>query len=194
MSPYLFFVGVGTYDTYRRELTYPSGRTVLLELLVFPHVRAEHAIAAVNEMHDAIMWVHLSTGPEAHVLHAERQALYAAVAEREALKARQCPLVWCNSDTRHHTPLSAQDAARLAALTDELRSLSAAFPKLGYVYTDRTYRQIAMINSYYGGMENRGNTTMYVAARHVNNLGLHIGACSWVKDRTDDASRSNQPC
>ena len=73
MAPYLFFLGVGTYTTYRRWLEYPSGATFLLELLVFPGlVKEEHAHVAINAMHDSVMWTHLNCGPEASLHNEER--------------------------------------------------------------------------------------------------------------------------
>ncbi|NYT03492.1 MAG: DUF3458 domain-containing protein, partial [Candidatus Methanofastidiosa archaeon] len=36
MAPYLFFLGVGTYSTYTREVEYPDGHKFMLELLVPP--------------------------------------------------------------------------------------------------------------------------------------------------------------
>ena len=42
----------------------------------------------------------------------------------------------------------------------ELKTLIAAWTKTGYKYTGSVYREIAMINSNYGGMENVGNTTI----------------------------------
>ena len=34
MAPYLFFLGVGTYEVYRRTVEYPSGESFLLELVL----------------------------------------------------------------------------------------------------------------------------------------------------------------
>ncbi|RMF06757.1 DUF3458 domain-containing protein [Candidatus Woesearchaeota archaeon] len=64
MAPYLFFLGVGTYDAYQKKFVYPDGDSFTLELLVFPGSDAERAKEALEVLHDAVLWVHLFTGPE----------------------------------------------------------------------------------------------------------------------------------
>jgi aminopeptidase N len=94
MAPYLFFIGVGTYATYRRRLEYPDGDSCLLELLVFPDVtEQQHAVVAMNAMHDNVMWVYTSCGPEAAEHVREREEIHALLLEREALKAKAGLLV-----------------------------------------------------------------------------------------------------
>jgi aminopeptidase N len=88
MAPYLFFLGLGTYDVHRRVCEYPSGQTFLLELLCIPGVveRAADAAAALAALHDSIIWVHLNTGPEQHLHGAERTRIHALIVERERLR------------------------------------------------------------------------------------------------------------
>ena len=63
MAPYLFFLGVGTYVTYRQMLEFPDGDTTLLEILCIPErATDDDAKAAVKMLHDSILWVHVSLG------------------------------------------------------------------------------------------------------------------------------------
>jgi aminopeptidase N len=176
MAPYLFFLGVGTYETYRRTLEFPDGDTTLLEILAFPKffepVDAKRAVAM---LHDSVQWVMVSLGPEACQHHDERKRIYALLEEREALKAKQGPLCLGPNETYSKTPLSAEDEARLAAVRAELKELLKVWGKTGYKYTGAVYREIAMENSYYGGMENVGNTTI-------------VSACLCPSCRMDDRS------
>lgn len=95
MATYLFFLGVGTYVTYRRDLEYPCGRTVQIELLVFPRlVKPKHAVSALTSMHDSMMWMCLSLGPESEQHHKERAELYALIKEREDIKAKLSQIVF----------------------------------------------------------------------------------------------------
>ncbi|RHY20933.1 hypothetical protein DYB25_000731 [Aphanomyces astaci] len=161
MAPYLFFLGVGTYVTYRRTLEFPDGDTTLLELLAFPGF-AEPADAklSVQMLHDSILWTNVSLGPESTDHHDERVAIYALLEEREAIKAKSAPLTVGSEEVVQPTPLSAADAARLAAVRAELKTLIGKWTKTGYKYTGQIYREIGMENSNYGGMENVGNTTI----------------------------------
>ena len=52
------------------------------------------------------------------------------------------------------------EASRLEQIRSQLRTLMAAWGETGYTYTGSVYREIAMENSNYGGMENVGNTTI----------------------------------
>ncbi len=63
MAPYLFFLGCGTYATFSRECEYADGRKCSLELLVPPASDPEMAEGALEILHDAVLWVHLFTGP-----------------------------------------------------------------------------------------------------------------------------------
>ncbi|KDO31446.1 hypothetical protein SPRG_04061 [Saprolegnia parasitica CBS 223.65] len=162
MAPYLFFLGVGTYVTYRRTLEFPDGDTTLLELLAFPKsVEPEDAKLSVQMLHDSILWVMMSLGPEATDHCEERKAIYALLNEREALKAKAAPLcIGTEEEAPAPVALSPEDAARLADVRAELKRLLSVWTKTGYKYTGQIYREIGMENSNYGGMENVGNTTI----------------------------------
>ncbi|MCA9478161.1 MAG: M1 family metallopeptidase [Nanoarchaeota archaeon] len=62
MATYLFFMGLGTYATFKKEFRYPDGDTFTLELLVPPDSDEMVARQALDILHDAVMWVHLFTG------------------------------------------------------------------------------------------------------------------------------------
>ena len=145
MAPYLFFLGVGTYATYRKQLEYPDGDSFALELLCFPSlVRAEDAESALQSLHDSVMWVYLSTGPEAHLHESERAQLYALIARREQLK-REVEGGQAGDSTG-----SANKQKELADVRAEAKKLIGTWKKTGYKYTGAVYREIAMENSDYG--------------------------------------------
>ncbi|KAG1691489.1 hypothetical protein DVH05_026976 [Phytophthora capsici] len=176
MAPYLFFLGVGSYETFRRTLEFPDGDTTLLEILAFPgYFEPEDAKAAVKMLHDSVLWVMVSLGPEACEHHDERKRIYELLEEREVLKAKEGPLCLGPNEEYVKTPLSDSDAARLTAVRAELKELLKAWKKTGYKYTGAVYREIAMENSYYGGMENVGNTTI-------------VSSCLCPSCRMDDKS------
>ncbi|KAI9905690.1 hypothetical protein PsorP6_013741 [Peronosclerospora sorghi] len=176
MAPYLFFLGVGTYETFRRTLEFPDGDKTLLEILVFPgYFEPADVKAAVKMLHDSILWVMVSLGPEACEHHDERKRIYELLEEREALKAKEGELCFGPNDDNLNVPLSDADAVRLSAVRTELKELMKVWKKTGYKYTGAVYREIAMENSYYGGMENVGNTTI-------------VSSCLCPSCRMDDRS------
>ena len=136
MPPYLFFLGVGTWDTFAKDFCYPDGKTVRLELLALPGSDKHDAETAVDIMADAILWTHIFTGPERFEDTETRQKLYEL----------------CTRRFRGETGLS-----------EEITALSADLV-CGYQYPYEVYREIAMQNSDFGGMENTGNTTI-IASR-----------------------------
>ena len=136
MPPYLFFLGVGTWDTFSREFCYPDGKAVRLELLALPGADRTDAETAVEIMADAILWTHIFTGPERFDDTEKRQRLYELCTRR--FKGEE-------------------------GLTEEIETLSADLV-CGYQYPYEVYREIAMQNSDFGGMENTGNTTI-IASR-----------------------------
>jgi aminopeptidase N len=140
MAPYLFFLGVGTYATFSREFEYPDGRTFTLELLAPPGADAAAARASLEVLADSVLWVYLFTGPDQYARPDLRSDLWALCHERDLAK-------------------EAGDDGRVAALRADLaRKVQGITP--GYAYTGTVYREIAMQNSDYGGMENVGNTTI----------------------------------
>uniref|UniRef100_M4BYP4 Uncharacterized protein n=1 Tax=Hyaloperonospora arabidopsidis (strain Emoy2) TaxID=559515 RepID=M4BYP4_HYAAE len=176
MAPYLFFLGVGTYETFRRTLEFPDGDTTLLEILAFPgYFEAADAKAAVKMLHDSVLWVMVSLGPEACEHHDERKRMYDLLEEREAIKAKEGELCLGPHEEDVKRPLSDADTARLAAVRAELKELLKVWKKTGYKYSGAVYREIAMENSYYGGMENVGNTTI-------------VSSCLCPSCRMDDKS------
>ncbi len=175
MAPYLFFLGMGSYDVYKRGVEYPDGVSCSLELLCLPGiVEPLHAAASLKALHDSILWLFLDGGPEKYDHVDERKRIYALIEEREALKGKVSPLVrskvWRGAGGEDEVAAVAsaaaassatpEDTARLAAVRAELAELISAWSETGYRYTGSVYREIAMENSNYGGMENVGNTTI----------------------------------
>jgi aminopeptidase N len=146
MAPYLFFLGAGTYSTFKREFEYPDGGTFMLELLVPPGSNAEAAEKALEILHDSVMWVYLFTGPEQF--------------DKEKLPIRK--KLWELMRKREKMKLEAKPENTL----DELKKIRDELSELveninpGYKYTGTVYREIGMQNSDFGGMENVGNTTI----------------------------------
>ncbi|AKB31866.1 Membrane alanine aminopeptidase N [Methanosarcina siciliae HI350] len=145
MATYLFFLGVGTYATFKREFEYPDGDTFMLELLVPPGSSEEAAEKALDILHDAVMWVYLFTGPEQYdeARLPVRKELWELVRKREDMKLE-----------------GKEDRLEgLRELREKLAGLVAGITP-GYKYTGTVYREIGMQNSDFGGMENVGNTTI----------------------------------
>mgnify|MGYP000997117011 FL=1 len=146
MAPYLFFLGVGTYATFKREFEYPDGGTFMLELLVPPESNAAAAEKALDILHDSIMWVYLFTGPEQFDEEKlpVRKEIWDLVRMRELMKLEAKP---------EFTP------DELEKVRNRLAELDSTISP-GYRYTGTVYREIGMQNSDFGGMENVGNTTI----------------------------------
>ena len=143
MPPYLFFLGVGTWDTFTRTLEYPDGKIIRLELLAPPGTAAGNAAAALDILADSILWTYLFTGPERYDSPDIRLELYRLCKTRDKILAENP----ANPETAL-TPIRRQ-ITRLAA--DLI---------FGYQYPYDVYREISMQNSDFGGMENTGNTTI----------------------------------
>ncbi|GMH85655.1 hypothetical protein TrVE_jg6359 [Triparma verrucosa] len=72
---------------------------------------------------------------------AERAKIYDLIAKRDSLKR------------------SGSNPEKLASIRAELKDLISVWKDTGYTYCFKTYREIGMQNSNYGGMENLNNTT-----------------------------------
>ncbi|NTV78248.1 MAG: DUF3458 domain-containing protein, partial [Clostridiales bacterium] len=143
MAPYLFFLGVGTYDTFKREFEYPDGHTFDLELLVPPGSDPLIAQRALDVLYDSIMWIHLFTGsPDQYNQFEKRREIMAMVRERDQLKNK--------ADSANE---------KIAKIREDLKKAVESV-QTGYRYTGTVYREIGMQNSNFGGMENVGNTTI----------------------------------
>jgi aminopeptidase N len=141
MAPYLFFLGCGTWATFSQECEYPDGRECTLELLVPPTSDPVIAEYALNILHDAVLWINLYTGPGRYAKSTLRERIYLLMRGLNRIKK-----------INPHSPQLQKSRTELKALTEQL------IP--GYEYTGTTYREIAMQNSDFGGMENVGNTTI----------------------------------
>jgi aminopeptidase N len=141
MAPYLFFLGCGTYATFRRAFEYPDGNIVNLELLAPPGTDSVIATEALDILYNAVLWVHLFTGSEAYDQLPIRYKILDLIRERDRLK------------------LEGEDPEAMESIRERLRQLSKTIIP-GYQYTGTVYREIGMQNSNFGGMENVGNTTI----------------------------------
>ncbi len=164
MAPYLFFMGVGTYATFQMEFEYPDGKTFLLELLALPDADKAVAERALEILYHGVMWIHLHTGPEKYKDLDVKKKIEELVKKRDGLKqAFQKKMKEQQNIFKHVTSLFAsytsKEAKELAAVRKEIKKLAASL-QLGYQYTGDIYREIAMQNSNFGGMENVGNTTI----------------------------------
>jgi aminopeptidase N len=131
MATYLFFLGVGTYATFKREFIYPEGTKFDLELLVPPNSDKKAAEKSLDILYDAILYIHLFTGPDKY------ENWNSALEIRELIYKR-------------NKGQKVQD--KIDQLYKDRR--------WGYKYTGTVYREIGMQNSDFGGMENVGNTTI----------------------------------
>ncbi len=141
MAPYLFFLGVGTYSTFKKEFEYPHGKTFMIELLTPLNADGEAAQHALEILSHGIMWIYLHTGAHKYDAEDVKKKIWELVKKRDLLK---------NTKGKEK---------ELAAVRSELKELVKLL-KLGYVYTGEVYREIGMQNSNFGGMENVGNTTI----------------------------------
>jgi aminopeptidase N len=141
MAPYLFFLGCGTYATFSRECEYPDGKVCSLELLVPPGSDPGIAGQALDILYDAVLWVYLFTGPGRYDKESARVRLYQLMRGMDRIKKRN------------------PNSPQLEKIRSELHALIRQIIP-GYEYTGTTYREIAMQNSDFGGMENVGNTTI----------------------------------
>jgi aminopeptidase N len=141
MAPYLFFLGCGTWETFSRECEYPDGRKYTLELLGPEASDPEIAEQALDILHDAVLWVNLFTGPGRYTKCSLRERLYLLMRGLERLRK-----------INPYSPQLAKTRAAIHALITQAVT--------GYEYTGSVYREIAMQNSDFGGMENVGNTTI----------------------------------
>ncbi len=146
MATYLFFLGVGTYATFKREFEYPDGGTFMLELLAPPESDKDAAEKALDILHDAVMWIYFFTGPEQFDKEKlpVRKDLWELVRLREKIKLEANP---------------ESNLEELQKIRDKLAELDRTISP-GYRYTGTVYREIGMQNSDFGGMENVGNTTI----------------------------------
>lgn len=152
MAPYLFFLGVGTYTTFKKEFEYPHGKTFMLELLGPLHADKEAASHALEILSHGIMWIHLHTGAHKYDAPDVKKKIWELVKKRDQLKST-------NSIHQTSKPQTPNSSKELAVVRAELKELVKPL-KIGYVYTGDVYREIGMQNSNFGGMENVGNTTI----------------------------------
>lgn len=155
MPPYLFFLGVGTWDTFTREFVYPDGKTVQLKLLGPKGSDPSSAKTALGIMADCVLWTYLYTGPERYESIDLRDEIYRLCKVRDAIARKSGP----EELEEAIEPVQRQIASLMKNLV------------CGYQYPFEVYREIAMQNSDFGGMENTGNTTI-IASRIMPNMEI----------------------
>ena len=148
MPPYLFFLGVGTWDTFSRDFIYPDGKHLRLEMLAPVGSGEIYAKAGLEIMADSILWTYLFTGPERYDSIDTRNEIYRLCKVRDSL------LVKAKPEELEET---------IAPVQRQISNLAKNLA-CGYQYPYEVYREIAMQNSDFGGMENTGNTTI-IASR-----------------------------
>lgn len=173
MAPYLFFLGVGTYDTYKREFEYPDNYCFELELLVPPGADKNYADQSLDILHDAVMWVYLFTGPESHKDVEIKGQIFELIKLRDHLK-HNLNSAAINPDNLNKT------MTNLSAIREKIDALSVGLT-FGYKYTGTVYREIGMQNSDFGGMENVGNTTI-TTNRIMPSKNMLDGAFEYMAD------------
>jgi aminopeptidase N len=138
MPPYLFFLGVGTYKTFKRKFEYPNGDKFDIELLALVDSKEEPAQKAIDILYDSIMWVYLFCGPDRYKNEKTSKEMWQLIKERDILL---------------------KEGKDASAVRKKLFQLNEG-RTFGFKYSFRVYREIAMQNSDFGGMENLGNTTI----------------------------------
>ena len=173
MAPYLFFLGVGTYDTYKREFEYPDEVCFELELLVPPGSQKDYAEQSLDILHDSVMWIYLFTGPESHKDVEIKKQIFDLTKLRDHLKHN------LNSAAINPENLN-KVMTNLSAVRNKISDLSQGLT-FGYKYTGTVYREIGMQNSDFGGMENVGNTTI-TTNRIIPSKNMTDGAFEYMAD------------
>src|SRR3989344_4748100 len=88
MAPYLFFLGVGTYDEFTKEIEYPEGDKFILELLVFPGSDKNEAEMALDVLYHSVMWIYLFTGADKYNNILIKEKIFSLVYEMENYKKK----------------------------------------------------------------------------------------------------------
>ena len=140
MAPYLFFLGVGTYASFKKEFEYPDGDKFMLELLVPPYSNEGLANRSLEVLSHGIMWIYLFTGKNTYLNKDKKNLIFSLIHKRDELKKEGY-------------------SEELEKVRKKLKDLVSGL-NLGYKYTGTVYREIGMQNTNFGGMENVGNTTV----------------------------------
>ena len=140
MAPYLFFLGVGTWESFEQEFEYPDGKTFALELLTLPGTDKVAAQDGMEILSYGVMWTYVFTGPKTYKDIETKNKLFDLMQKRDMVKI-------------------GKEKGDLEQLRSEIKALADGLI-FGYRYTGTVYREIAMQNSNFGGMENVGNTTI----------------------------------
>ncbi|MBT4870877.1 MAG: DUF3458 domain-containing protein [Candidatus Diapherotrites archaeon] len=140
MAPYLFFLGVGTWKETNRELEYANGKKFNLQMLTLENATTDATNKSLEILAFGVQWINIFTGAKRHKDIAKRKEIFDLCFLRDKLKAQG-------------------KEKEFQEAQSELVKLSKGVV-FGYEYSGDVYREIAMQNSNFGGMENVGNTTI----------------------------------
>jgi len=140
MAPYLFFLGVGTWKETNQELEYPSGKKFTLQMLTLDNATQSEIKKALYLLAFGVQWINIFTGAKRHKDKEKRKQIFDLCFVRDKFKEQG----------------KEKEANKMRK---KIKTLSKGIT-FGYEYTGEIYREIAMQNSNFGGMENVGNTTI----------------------------------
>ncbi len=140
MAPYLFFLGVGTWKETNQELEYANGKKFVLQMLTLENATSDAIKKALDILAFGVQWINIFTGAQRNKELDKRRKIFDLCFKRDKLKEEGKNL-------------------EVEKIRKELALLSKGI-KFGYEYRYEVYREIAMQNSNFGGMENVGNTTI----------------------------------
>jgi aminopeptidase N len=140
MAPYMFFLGVGTWKENNREFEYANGKKFNIQMLTLENATDAAAKQALEILAYGIQWVNIFTGGQRHINTQKRKEIFDLCFLRDKYKEE------------NNTKKVEEIRKKLLDLSKEI--------VFGYEYTGEIYREIAMQNSNFGGMENVGNTTI----------------------------------
>ena len=140
MAPYLFFLGVGSWKETNSELEYANGKKFVLQMLTLENATDVEIKKALNILAFGVQWINLFTGAKRNKDVEKRKEIFDLCFKRDQLKEEGNNL-------------------EVEKIRNQIKKLSDGIV-FGYEYTGEVYREIAMQNSNFGGMENVGNTTI----------------------------------
>jgi len=140
MAPYLFFLGVGTWKETNHELEYANGKKFILQILTLENATPDAIKKSLKLLAFGVQWINIFTGAKRHKNKEQRKEIFDLCFVRDKLKEEG----------------KEKEAEKIR---QKIKQLSKGII-FGYEYTGEIYREIAMQNSNFGGMENVGNTTI----------------------------------
>ena len=140
MAPYLFFLGVGTWKETNHELEYANGKKFTLQMLTLTNATPKATKKALELLAFGVQWINIFTGAKRNKNVEKRKEIFDLCFLRDKL-------------------IENGKTSQVSKVRKKIKELSKGVV-FGYEYTGEIYREIAMQNSNFGGMENVGNTTI----------------------------------